>query len=401
MFRLIGFVLAVLCCGGALAQPSESFDAFKARIAQSAVAAGVDGDFYRAVMGPIQPDPTIPPLISGQPEFVTPIWDYIEGRVGAGRIGRGQAAMGRNQALFEAIGARYGVDPYILGAIWGIESDYGAVLDNRSLIKPIIPSLATLAHQRRGRVAEDEAELIAALQIAQARGSAEELVGSWAGALGHLQLIPTAFLRYGQDGDGDGVIDVHASLPDALASSAQYLVGLGYVPGLDWGFEVTVPEGFDYLLADRETFRPISFFAERGVARVAGRAFSDLGTQVFLYVPAGASGPKFLMTRNYMVLKGYNFSDSYALSVAHMTDRLKGAGPFIAPWPRGAQFPDRGQRVDIQTWLAQLGHYRGVIDGNLGPITQAAYAQFQARQGLVADGFITRQAHTLLAQAVR
>lgn len=384
-----------------LAQPIESFEAFKARFEAVAVAQGIDRDFYRAVMGPIQPDSSIPGRISGQPEFVTPVWEYMDSRLGAGRIGRGQAAMAANSGLFEAIGARYGVDPYVLGAIWGMESDYGAVLGNSSLIKPIVPSLATLAHQRRGRVAEDEAELIAALRIAQSRGRADTLVGSWAGALGHLQLIPTACLQYAQDGDGDGVVDVHASLADALASSANYLRGLGYQPGLDWGFEVQLPEGFDYLLADRENFRQVRFFAERGVVRVGGRQFTDLGTEVFLYVPAGASGPKFLMTRNYLVFKGYNFSDSYALSIAHLTDRLKGAGPFVAPWPRQAQFPNRNQRLEIQTMLAGLGLYQGVVDGNLGPITQAAYARFQASRGLVADGFVTLEAHRLLAQAVQ
>ena len=163
----------------------------------------------------------------------------------------------------------------------------------------------------------------------------------------------------------------------------------------DWLFSRA--EGFDYLLADREAFRTIGFFAERGVARVAGREFTDLDTEVFLYVPAGAAGPKFLMTRNYLVFKGYNFSDSYAMAVAHLTDRLKGAGPFVASWPRGAQFPDRQQRIDIQ----RLGYYGGVVDGNIGPVTQAAYARFQADAGLVADGFVTREAHRLLASAVQ
>lgn len=379
-----------------LAQPIESFEAFKTRFEAIAVAGGVDRDFYRVVMSPIQPVSSIAGRISGQPEFVTPVWEYMDARIGSTRIARGQAAFGQNRALLEAVGSRYGVDPYVLAAIWGMESDYGAVLSNGNLIAPIIPSLATLAHQRRGRVAEDEAELVAALRIAQARGGHETLVGSWAGALGHLQLIPTAYLQYGQDGDGDGVIDVHASLPDALASSAQYLRGLGYQPGLDWGFEVELPQGFDYLLADRETFRPIRFFAEHGVARVAGRQFTDLDTEVFLYVPAGASGPKFLMTRNYLVFKGYNFSDSYALSIAHLTDRLKGGGPFVTPWPRSAQFPNREQRIAIQTALARLGHYSGTIDGNIGPVTQAAYARFQAANGQVADGFVTLDAYRAL-----
>ncbi|MCD7060538.1 lytic murein transglycosylase [Pelagibacterium xiamenense] len=399
---LTGFLAFLVSIAPGLAQPVESFAAFKERFEAVAVAAGIDRALYRSVMGPVSEDPAIARYIGGQPEFVTPIWEYIDQRVSAGRIARGRQAMAANAALFEAVGTAYGVDPYILGAIWGMESDYGAILGNTGLIKPVIPSLANLAHQRRGRVAEDEAELIAALRIVQSQRIApDSLVGSWAGAIGHLQLIPTANLQYGQDGDGDGRVDVHRSLADALASSATYLRGLGYRPGLDWGFEVAVPEGFDYLLADRENFRPIRFFAERGVTRVAGREFGDLGTEVFLYVPAGTSGPKFLMTRNYLVLKGYNFSDSYALSVAHLTDRLKGAGPFVASWPRGTAFPGLQERIDIQRWLAALGYYDGAIDGRIGPITQAAYARFQADRGLVADGFITARSHGLLAQAAR
>lgn len=391
-----------LCAAPGFAQPVESFDAFKQRFEAVAVANGIDAQFYRQVMAGVEEDPSIVRLISGQPEFSTPVWEYIARRVDDGRIARGRAAMAANAALFEAVGARYGVDPHVLGAIWGIESDFGRVLDNAEFIKPIIPSMATLAHQRRGRVAQDEAELIAALRIMQDGDLPEAaLVGSWAGAMGHLQLIPSAYLRYGQDGDGDGVINVHDSLADALASSAQYLRGLGYQPGLDWGFEVEVPEGFDYLLADRSTFRPISFFAERGVTRVSGRAFSDPGVEVFLYAPAGAEGPKFLMTRNYLVFKGYNLSDSYAMAVSHLTDRLKGAGPFVGDWPTGTQFPDRTERVEIQTWLARLGYYEGTIDGFIGPGTQAAYARFQAAAGLVADGFVTRESHGLLAAAVR
>jgi membrane-bound lytic murein transglycosylase B len=218
---------------------------------------------------------------------------------------------------------------------------------------------------------------------------AGELVGSWAGAIGHLQVNPSNVIAHGADGDGDGRVDLHNSLADALATSAKFLRDLGYVPGVDWGMEVEVPEGFDYLLADRETLRPVRFFAERGIVRVKGRRFTDLTTPVFLYVPAGKDGPKFLMTGNYLVLKGYNFSDSYAMAVAHLTDRLKGSGTFAAAWPRDTAFPDLAQRRAIQEILGQLGYYQGVVDGRLGPITQAAYARFQADRGEVADGFIT------------
>ena len=211
--------------------------------------------------------------------------------------------------------------------------------------------------------------------------------------------IVSAVLKYGTDGDGDGRVDPQTSLPDALATTARYLKGLGYVTGPDWGYEVIVPDGFDLLLATRESLRPVRFFAERGIARVAGRQFTDLDEGVFLYLPAGIEGPAFLMTGNYLALKGYNFSDSYALSVAHLTDRLKGAGPFVTPWPRGTKLPNLAEREAVQRALKALGFYDGAVDGRIGPISQRAYALFQASRGLPADGFITAESATQLKAA--
>lgn len=399
---ILAATVLVTAGGMVLAQPIESFPAFLANFEAKAVAAGVNRDTYRAATAGLTPDPETPALVTGQPEFTTPVWDYIETRVSGDRVARGRAAIERNAALFEAIGARYGVDPYLLAAIWGIETDYGSVLGNPRYIRPIIRSLATLVHQRRSRLIEDEADFIAALKLLE-RGpvTAETLVGSWAGAIGHLQVNPSNVVRHGTDGDGDGRIDLHNSLADALATSAVYLRALGYKPATDWGFEVEVPAGFDYLLADRSQLRPVSFFAERGIVRVGDRPFANLSEPVFLYVPAGKDGPKFLMTGNYLVLKGYNFSDSYALSVAHMTDRLKGAGPFADDWPRATQFPNLSERQAIQRALQALGLYEGDLDGRIGPITQAAYARFQASRGEVADGFITRAAYEALVSATR
>ncbi|KRA55407.1 lytic murein transglycosylase [Devosia sp. Root635] len=401
MKRLIGLFF-VLLAAPAVGQPIESFDSFIANFRGKALAAGVSGATYDGAMTGLTPDPRVPDLVTTQPEFTTPVWDYIEGRVTAGRIERGKAAIARNSALFTSVGQAYGVDPFILGAIWGMETDYGAVLGNNGLIRPIVRSLATLVHQRRTRLVEDEADLIAALLLVQ-KGplDAQSLVGSWAGAIGHLQVNPSNVVAHGTDGDGDGRVDLHHSLADALATSARYLRALGYQPGVDWGMEVVVPDGFDYRLATRTQLGPVSFFAERGVLRVAGRQFSDPSLPVFLYVPAGKDGPKFLMTQNYLVLKGYNFSDSYAMSVAHMTDRLKGGGAFVDDWPRSVALPNLAERQAIQQALSRLGLYDGIIDGRLGPISQEAYARFQASQGQVADGFITRASYEALAAATR
>jgi membrane-bound lytic murein transglycosylase B len=386
---LIAVLLSVLAGTSAHA---ESFAEFIRAFEAKAIEAGVTRETYRRATDGLTADPNIPKLVETQPEFTTPMWDYLDARITDSRVSRGQAAIEKNRALFAGVGKTMGVDPYILGAIWGVETDYGAVLGNGKLIKPIIRSLASVVYQKRGRLKEDEQDFIAALLLVQ-RGplDADHLVGSWAGAIGHLQVNPWNVIQHGTDGDGDGRVDLHNSLPDALATSAKFLLDLGYAPGLDWGFEVTVPEGFDWLLADRTSLKPISFFAERGVQRVRGREFSNTAIPVFLYAPTGRNGPVFLMTNNYLVLKGYNFSDSYALSVAHLADRLKGGGGFAASWPRTTSFPNLEQRKTIQARLKALGHYEGVVDGRLGPVTQAAYARFQASRGAVADGFITHK----------
>ncbi len=400
MSRRLAAMIWLVLANPVLAQPVDSFSDFLSGFRSEAIAAGVDGAFYDTMTAGMSPDPRVPNLVESQPEFTTPIWDYLDTRINAGRIERGKSAMARNADLFSAVGQHYGVDPHLLGAIWGMETDYGAVLGNQKLIAPIVRPLATLVWQQRSRFVDDKADLIAALKLTHAQNGIAPS-GSWAGAIGHLQVNPSNVLAHGTDGDGDGRVDLHNSLADALATSAVYLRKLGYQPGMDWGFEVELPQDFDYLLATREQLRPISFFAERGVTRVAGRPFADTGLEVFLYVPTGKNGPKFLMTGNYLVLKGYNFSDSYAMAVAHLTDRLKGGGPFVAPWPRNTVFPDLKQRQAIQEALKALGLYTGAVDGRLGPITQAAYAQFQAMRGEVADGFITRAAHDALEAATR
>lgn len=396
--RIAAFVL-VAAVAPARAQ---SFSDFLRAFEPTAVAAGVSASVYELSTKGLSLDPSIPKLVEQQPEFTTPIWTYLDQRVTDERVANGIKAMTDNRALFAAIGKRFGVDPYLLGAIWGIETSYGAVLDNPTFIKPIVRSLATLVYEHRGRYELDKLDFIAALKLVQ-RGplDATHLKGSWAGAIGHLQVNPANVVAHGTDGDGDGKIDLQDSLADALATSARFLLDLGYFPGVDWGYEVSVPKGFDWLLADRNTMRPIAFFTALGVARANGKPFPSSDVPVFLNAPAGAAGPVFLLTGNYLVLKGYNFSDSYALAVSHLCDRLKGAGDFVASWPRGTKLPNLGQRIAIQSALDKLGFYKGPADGRLGPLTTLAYAKFQASRGEVADGFITAAAFDELSAAVR
>ena len=391
--------LALIALSLALASPAhaESFADFLHAFEPTAIASGVSSSVYELSTAGLTPDPTIKTLVETQPEFTTPIWTYLDQRVSDSRIKSGKAAYEKNRDLFGATGKHFGVDPYVLAAIWGIETNYGTVLNNNKLIKPIIRSLATLVYQHRGRYEADKLDFIAALKLVQ-RGplDARHLVGSWAGAIGHLQVNPSNVLLHGTDGDGDGKIDLQDSLPDALATSAKFLLDLGYTPGADWGFEVSVPKNFDYLMGDRTTLQPLATFAALGVKRINGKPFGNTSIAVFFYAPAGAKGPKFLMTNNYLVLKGYNFSDSYALAVAHLADRLKGADEFTAIWPRDTKFPDLEQRKAIQAALVRLKLLDGAVDGRLGPKTSAAYAKFQASRGEVADGFITLDAFTEL-----
>lgn len=401
MQRKLALLVAFLgLTSPAFAQPVESFESFIKNFEATAVAAGVTHETYAKAMYGLTADASVPELVTSQPEFTTPLWEYIDKRVNEWRIGKGKEAIAQNQALLTATGQKYGVDPYLLSSIWGIETNYGRVLSDPQYIRPIIPFLATLVYQRRVRLEGDTADLIAALLLVQ-RGplDATQLIGSWAGAIGHLQVNPTNVIKYGKDGDGDGAIDLQNSLADALATTAEFLLGLGYKPGLEWGYEVDVPDGFDYLLAKRDQLRPISFFAELGVGRVGGAAFSDTSIPVFLYAPTGAKGPKFLMTNNYLVLKGYNFSDSYAMAISHLQDRLKGRGEFITAWPRDTKFPNLEQRKAIQEALIKLGLYEGLVDGRIGPVSQAAYAKFQASKGEVADGFITLHSYEELVAA--
>jgi membrane-bound lytic murein transglycosylase B len=223
-------LLAVLAIPAALSTPvhAEPFAEFLRGFEAKAIAAGVRPEVYERATAGLTPDPTIPQLVEGQPEFTTPIWSYLDQRITNKRIASGKAAMEKNRALFDAVGKRFGVDSAILGAIWGVETDYGAVLGNSKLIKPIVRSLATLVYERRGRIKGDEADFIAALKLVQ-RGplDAKHLVGSWAGAIGHLQVNPSNVIAHGSDGDGDGKIDLQDSLADALATSAKFLLDLG------------------------------------------------------------------------------------------------------------------------------------------------------------------------------
>ncbi len=286
-----------------------------------------------------------------------------------------------------AIERKYGVDRYIFVAIWGIESHYGAVLEDPKIVKSTIRSLATLAYQGGRRAKFGRTQLVAALKILQ-RGDVTPaaMTGSWAGAMGHTQFIPTTYNAYAVDFDGDGRRDIWRSPIDALASAAAYLDKMGWQDGQTWGYEVEFAKGFDYKLLQQGGSRTLGAWQKLGVHRVGGKNFPRPGDSATLYAPAGGRGPAFVLIKNFSVIKRYNNSNFYALAVGHLSDRLRGGEPFQASWPRDERPLTAAEKEQLQKLLAAAGHYDGPIDGKIGSGSRSAIRDYQLKVGLVPDG---------------
>jgi lytic murein transglycosylase len=322
-------------------------------------------------------------LLDGQPEFTKSFWDYLDLLVNDDRIAKGRALLAKDRATFDAVERAYGVDRYLIAAIWGVETDYGSLVGER----PVIRSTATLSCVgRRQRYFRDE--FIAALEILQ-RGDLKpgQLVGSWAGAFGPTQFMPTAFKRYAVDFDHDGRRDVVGSMPDIIASTANNLKKDGWVGGQTWGYEVVVPANFNFMLADRHRVMPIREWERYGLRRPDGKPFPRPDDRAFLLVPAGVQGPGFLMLPNFRAIMRYNPAEAYALAIGHLADRLRGGGEFAQHWPRYERVLSRDERLELQQLLARHGYDVGEPDGMLGARTRAAIRDFQTRIGRVPDGF--------------
>jgi lytic murein transglycosylase len=331
----------------------------------------------------LEPDLRIMDFVDAQPEFTKAFWDYVDQLVNDERIARGREILAKYEPTFAAVEKAYGVDRYTIVAIWGIETKFGTVLGER----PVIRSTATLACVGR-RQAYFRDEFLAALEILH-RGDVkpELLKGSWAGAFGATQFMPTAFKRYAIDFDGDGRRDVVESVPDIVASTANHLVKAGWVSGSTWGYEVALPQGFNYLLADPLRRLTLHEWERLGVRRIAGAAFPRPGDRAYLWVPAGARGPGFLMLDNFRVIMKYNPAEAYALAIGHLSDRLRGGGPIAQEWPRDERVLTRAERLELQQRLAGRGFDIGEPNGRLGAKTRAAVRDFQAKSGLIPDGF--------------
>ena len=381
--RLLG---AVLLAGmGMVSAHAEepTFEDCLVRLRGQAATLGVSGETFDTHTRALAPDLDVLALLDAQPEFRTPIWDYLAALVDEQRIRDGRDMLATHAATLAQVAQQYGVDPATVVAVWGVESDYGKTFGKR----PLLVSLATLSCFGR-RQPFFRGELFATLKLLQSGDlKPEGLTGSWAGAFGHTQFMPTTYVRIAVDGDGDGRRDLVGSIPDALASTANYLKKAGWRTGEPWGYEVKLPAGFDATLAGRKNKRPLTDWVARGVTRIDGSSIPAADTQAGVLLPAGANGPAFLVFRNFDAIYSYNAAESYALAIATLSDRLRGGAALVTPWPTDDPGLGRNERKQLQQLLLARGHAIGEADGMIGTLTRRAIVVEQQRLGLQpADG---------------
>jgi lytic murein transglycosylase len=345
---------------------------------------GVSRQTFDTHTAGLTPDLKLMDLMDAQPEFTKAPWDYVDMLVSETRIARGRDILAQHKAAFDAVERAYGVDRHVVAAIWGIESNYGTAIGER----PVLRSTATLACVgRRQNYFRDE--FVATLEILH-RGDIrpDHLKGSWAGAFGPTQFMPTSFKRFAVDFDGDGRRDVVDSVPDLLASTANNLKRDRWAVGQPWGYEVVLPQGFDYLLADGARLMPLRDWERLGIARADGRAFSHQTARASLILPGGARGPAFLLMDNFRAILRYNPAEAYALAIGHLADRLRGGQPFVQAWPRDERVLSAAERFELQQLLVGRGYdIGGEPNGRIGTKTRNALRAFQSASGLVPDGF--------------
>ncbi len=339
-----------------------------------------EATFTQHTLG-LVPDMSVIDKLNFQPEFRTAIWDYLAGLVDEQRVAEGQAMLALHAETLKRVQERFGVDPATVVAVWGVESNFGQTFGK----SPLVQSLGTLSCFGR-RQAYFRTEFYATLRILQAGHiTPNRLVGSWAGAFGHTQFMPSTFERLAVDFDGDGRADLMDSTPDALASTANFLAKAGWQSGQPWGFEVKLPPGFNAGNEGRRTKRTMEDWVARGVKRVDGSPLPASGSAGLL-TPAGPQGPAFLVLRNFDAIYSYNAAESYGLAIAHLSDRLRGGGPFVTPWPTDDPGLSRAERREVQTLLIARGHDIGEVDGMLGEKSRVAIRVEQERLGQETSG---------------
>ena len=365
-----------------LVQPAQSFSEWQADFRAQALKAGINPQVFDNAFAGITPDMSVIKADRSQPEFSRPVWEYLDGALSPLRVRNGQRLLEQNAELLSRIEQRYGVDRQALVSVWGMESNFGSFQGNKSVIR----SLATLAYEGR-RPEFAQSQLIAALKIIQEGDiSPEKMLGSWAGAMGQTQFIPTTYETHAVDFDGDGRRDIWNSSADALASTAHYLQSSGWKQGQPWGFEVTLPAGFDYALADGAIKKSVAEWQKLGVKVPASAAGSEQLSAALL-LPAGYRGPAFLVLDNFRAILRYNNSSSYALAVGLLSQRFNGGGTILADWPKDDRPLSRSERVELQMLLSQRNYDAGNADGIIGANTRKAIRSAQQAMGWPADGY--------------
>ncbi|KKA04571.1 murein transglycosylase [Pseudomonas ogarae] len=369
--------------------PTQTFAQWQAGFRKEALAAGIRDDLFdRAFIG-VSPDMSVIKADRSQPEFTRPVWEYLDGALSPLRVNKGKSLIQQNAQVLQSIEQRYGVDREALVAVWGMESNFGQFQGSKSVIN----SLATLAYEGR-RPGFAHAQLIAALQILQQGDiTPEKMLGSWAGAMGQTQFIPTTYNTHAVDFDGDGRRDIWGSSTDALASTAHYLQSSGWQRGQPWGVEVSLNQGFDYTLADGTIRKPVSEWMRLGVSEYGGLpiAADDRQLSASLLLPAGHRGPAFLIFDNFRAILKYNNSSSYALAVGLLSKRFTGAGLVYGQWPKEDLPLSRSERIELQTLLGKHNYDAGNPDGIIGANTRKAIRSAQQSFGWPADGYPTQQ----------
>lgn len=370
--------------------PSQSFADWKTDFKSYALTKGIDSNIFDQAFKGVTIDPDVVKADYSQPEFTRPVWEYLNGAVSSTRINNGLKKLQANEKTVEAIEQQYQVDREVMVAIWGMESGYGSFTGNKNVIR----SLATLAYEGR-RVKFAKEQLIAALQILQNGDvKTKDMQGSWAGAMGQTQFIPTTYLALAVDFDEDGHRNIWSSVPDALASTANYLAKSGWNFEETWGHEVKLPTNFNYSLTDVTTKKPASFWANAGVTLANGKAIpmGERSLQSAIILPAGARGPAFMVYRNFFAIMKYNNSTSYALAVSLLMDNFKGkSAKIIGSWPTDDQPLSRTERKELQSLLNDHGYSAGHADGIIGGNTRKAIRDYQQSINMPADGYPTHQ----------
>ena len=355
---------------------------FVGKLWTDAQSRNIPRELFDLALRAIQSDSDVLDLARNQPEVIMSVEDYIKLRVTPTRIETGQQKIEEWKTSISGIEKKYGVPAQTLVAIWGIESNFGRTMGDRN----VVGSLATLS-EGGYRTDYFREELLAALEILRdGHIDQSQMVGSWAGAMGQTQFMPSSYKAYAVDYDGDGRKDIWNSVPDSLASAANYLKQSGWSRSADWGYEVKLPDRFDFGKAWKNKSIPLSEWAKMGIARIDGKPFPRPDETARFYLPSGGAGPAFLVMKNFDVIKRYNNSDSYALAVAHLADRIGGGDEFVRNWPADAVPLSRAERQELATLIAAQDFKLGKANGHLTQTMRLAIIKFQKKEGLLPDG---------------